>query len=433
MPELTAEEMQKFIGSRKQPDKQYFLDLLDEDKQRAYEELRVRVVMALLKVLYINKLKGKIKEAREEVAALRKEGSDAESYRSVIEANARIRAWRAEIEGYKCFFTEPYFARMDLLDDKEGYNSYYIGKRGDINLEIVDWRAPLARKYYQKSQILFSINQYNYKQILRRALRTENGRFLDYKNEYLNLRDFLTKEEIAKLDICNLNADQLLCARERENCETPYRPYFTLSKADGRVDTLTSIELPRFIASNRTVLSNDGRSYNAHAFLPLLVGCADRMWLTALALDTIFQINPDRSLLPVMAPLRAPTRDEEAPLLHFRGINDRYVWLSCVRRNVTVQLEHMEAGMREDLKIYMYDRKAQTWCEPAYRCRAWSGFEPRYIFTDPLPYGYGLVMLNAMDLVEAYQNDELADERLRQIASTLREDDNPVLMRLKFK
>ena len=42
-------------------------------------------------------------------------------------------------------------------------------------------------------------------------------------------------------------------------------------------------------------------------------------------------------------------------------------------------------------------------------------------------------MLNAMDLVEAYQNDELADERLRQIASTLREDDNPVLMRLKFK
>ena len=253
----------------------------------------------------------------------------------------------------------------------------------------------------------------------------------DFAGNYL--RTLLTKEEMVILDIHNLNADQLLCARERENCETPYHPYFTLSKADGRVDTLTSIEVPRFIASNRTVLSNDGRSYNAHAFLPLLVGCADRMWLTALALDTIFQINPDRSLLPVMAPLRAPTRDEEAPLLHFRGINDRYVWLSWVRRNVTVQLEHMEAGMREDLKIYMYDRKAQTWCEPVYRCRAWSGFEPRYIFTDPLPYGYGLVMLNAMDLVEAYQNDELADERLREIASTLREDDNPVLMRLKFK
>lgn len=253
----------------------------------------------------------------------------------------------------------------------------------------------------------------------------------DFAGNYL--RTLLTKEEIAKLDICNLNADQLLCARERENCETPYRPYFTLSKADGRVDTLTSIELPRFIASNRTVLSNDGPGYNAPVFLSLLVSCADRTWLTAPALDTVFQINPDRSLLPVMAPLRAPTRDEEAPLLQFGGMNDRYIWVSWVRRNVTLQMGNMEAGLQEGTQIYLYDRKTQTWCEPLYRCRAWSGFEPRYIFTDPLPYGYGLVMLNAMDLVEAYQNNELADERLRQIASTLREDDNPVLMRLKFK
>ena len=89
---------------------------------------------------------------------------------------------------------------MDLVDDKEGYNSYYIGKKGDLNLEIVDWRAPLARKYYQKSQIVFSINEYNYKQILRRALRTKNGKFLDFKNEYLSLRGYLTKEEIAGRD-----------------------------------------------------------------------------------------------------------------------------------------------------------------------------------------------------------------------------------------
>lgn len=200
MPELTAEEIQKIVGCHRQPDKQYFLDLLDEDKQRAFEELRVHAVMVLLKIVYLNKLKLKIKEAKEEIAALRSGDFNAESYREVIAANERIRAWRAEIDSYKCFFTEPYFARMDVVDDKEGYNSYYIGKRGDVNLEIVDWRAPLARKYYQKSQICFSINEYNYKQILRRALRTENGRFLDYKNEYLNLRDYLTKEEIAGRD-----------------------------------------------------------------------------------------------------------------------------------------------------------------------------------------------------------------------------------------
>lgn len=58
----------------------------------------------------------------------------------------------------------------------------------------------LARKYYQKSQINFSINDYDYKLILRRALRTANGKLIDFKNEYLSLRDYLSKEEIAGRD-----------------------------------------------------------------------------------------------------------------------------------------------------------------------------------------------------------------------------------------
>lgn len=69
-----------------------------------------------------------------------------------------------------------------------------------MKLEIVDWRAPLARKYYQKSRISFSINQYDYKTILRRALRTKEGRMLDFKNEFLSVRDYLTSEEIGGRD-----------------------------------------------------------------------------------------------------------------------------------------------------------------------------------------------------------------------------------------
>ena len=200
MTDLTYEALHTIINSRKEPDKQFYLDLLDEDVQRAAEEEHIRAVMILLKVCYINKLKEKIAAAQKEAEELRCSEFSAENYREVIGLNAQIKQWRAEIESYKSFFTEPYFARMDVVDDKEGYNSYYIGKKGDLNLEIVDWRAPLARKYYQKSQILFSINEYNYKLILRRALRTRNGKLLDFKNEYLNLKDYLTKEEIAGRD-----------------------------------------------------------------------------------------------------------------------------------------------------------------------------------------------------------------------------------------
>ncbi len=201
MPELTIDQLHNLIKSHKEPDKQFYLDLLDGEKQRAYEDLHVHAVMTLLKVVYINKLKVKIKQNREQIEKIRAEEEfSAENYRIIIELNAQMKGWREEIDSYKGFFTEPYFARMDLVDDKEGYNSYYIGKRGDINLEIVDWRAPLARKYYQKSQINFSINEYDYKLILRRALRTANGKLIDFKNEYLSLRDYLSKEEIAGRD-----------------------------------------------------------------------------------------------------------------------------------------------------------------------------------------------------------------------------------------
>ena len=87
-----------------------------------------------------------------------------------------------------------------MTDDKDGYNSYYIGKHGDEGLEIVDWRAPLARRYYQKSKLTFTINQFNYKLVLRRALRTVSGRVAEFKNEYLSVGDNLTKEEIAGRD-----------------------------------------------------------------------------------------------------------------------------------------------------------------------------------------------------------------------------------------
>lgn len=201
MPELTREEINELLTTRKTADKQFFSDLLDLQKQWEYEQMHIKAVMAFLKSTYINKLKLKIKSDKETIAALRAEEEfSAENYKKIIELNSDISEKNKEIESYKSFFVEPYFARMDLVDNKEGYNSYYIGKRGDINLEIVDWRAPLAKKYYQKSQIAFTINEYDYKLILRRALRTHNGKLLDYKNEYLSVRDYLTKEEIAGRD-----------------------------------------------------------------------------------------------------------------------------------------------------------------------------------------------------------------------------------------
>ena len=195
------EELKKLIDPHKTPDRKFYLDLLDDGVQREVENEHIKAVMLMLKVVYINKLKAKISSCEERRKKLNEsEEHTAENYKSVLELNKRINAYREKINTFKPFFDEPYFARMDLVDDKEGYNSYYIGKKGEQELEIVDWRAPLARRFYQKSNTSFSINDYNYKLILRRALRTGKGKVLDMKNEYLSLKDYLTPEEIAGRD-----------------------------------------------------------------------------------------------------------------------------------------------------------------------------------------------------------------------------------------
>lgn len=195
------EKVKNLINPRKQTDKSFFLDLLDCDKQREYEAAHLKAVTVMLKALYLKKLLTRINAAKDERRAINSAGEhNAEGYRRVLELNVEIRTLENKVRSYKPFFDETYFARMDLVDAKEGYNSYYIGKRGDEGLEIVDWRAPLARRYYQKSLTSFSINDYDYKLILRRAVRTQSGKVLDMKNEYLSVKDYLSEEEIGGRD-----------------------------------------------------------------------------------------------------------------------------------------------------------------------------------------------------------------------------------------
>ncbi|MBR2441471.1 MAG: UvrD-helicase domain-containing protein [Clostridia bacterium] len=198
---FTYAQLIALLEPKKAGDKAWFLSLLEEDKQRAYEDEHLEAVMQMLRVARIRPHKNAVREAKDEIARLEREEKDnAETYRKIKTLLAEIEEEKGKVESYRPFFDEPYFARMDLVDNKEGYNSYYIGKKGDIRLEILDWRTPVARRYYQKSCSSFTFNEYEYKTILRRAIRAKSGRVLDYKNEYLSLRDYLSPEEIADRD-----------------------------------------------------------------------------------------------------------------------------------------------------------------------------------------------------------------------------------------
>ena len=63
-------DVKKILSPSKQPDKAFCLDLLDEDKQRVYEEEHLSAVLKMLKAMYVRKHLDAIKAAREERDAL---------------------------------------------------------------------------------------------------------------------------------------------------------------------------------------------------------------------------------------------------------------------------------------------------------------------------------------------------------------------------
>ena len=196
-----TEQIVKRISPKICADKAWYLSLLDGDAQRVYEEERLSAVLVALKSFYLKRYQKRIALLKEEADGIAsREGYSAEDYRQLLAKKAEIKAEERKLGTFRCFFREPYFARMDVVDGQEGYNSYYIGKKGDVNLEIVDWRAPLAVRYYQKSRVSFKINDYEYIAVLRRALSVKNGKLLGFRNEYLSVKDELSPEEIAGRD-----------------------------------------------------------------------------------------------------------------------------------------------------------------------------------------------------------------------------------------
>ena len=202
MSDITSyENLIRLLEPKKSGDHAWFLSLLNDEEQKKYEEEHLQAVMLALKLIRIRPHERLIKSAKQEIAMLEKDKENqAENYRKIKNLLAEITLREEKIDEFKPFFDEPYFARMDLVDNIEGYNAYYIGKKGDVKLEIVDWRAPLARRYYQKSCSTFKINEYDYKTVLRRAIRAKNGQVLDFKNEYLSLKGYLSEEEIGGRD-----------------------------------------------------------------------------------------------------------------------------------------------------------------------------------------------------------------------------------------
>ena len=109
---------------------------------------------------------------------------DRDRYRFMIHSRDSA---KNEADRFRAYQDSPYFARMEFESNDNDVFEVYVGDEsiGEYSNQIViDWRTELGSAFYSKNQIEFTVNEYQYKLLLRRAVQIKKAKLIDYNTEY---------------------------------------------------------------------------------------------------------------------------------------------------------------------------------------------------------------------------------------------------------
>jgi flagellar assembly factor FliW len=164
-----------------------------------------------------------------------------------------------------------------------------------------------------------------------------------------------------------------------------------------------------------------------HTIIPVESG----FLLTELSSDTIYHLSDDYQLSPYIA--RTPTiQSMEKPIfLLLNTITNRYLFMDMVVREA--DFENLTAFPRTPI-VYDKEEKQVYQCvlvNDDYPNLKQGGIDENRNFKSR-ENATTVIMFQVYELIEAYQKGELKG-KLKEVASKLTDDDNPVLMVAKFK
>ena len=149
--------------------------------------------------------------------------------------------------------------------------------------------------------------------------------------------------------------------------------------------------------------------------------------LTAYSSDTIWLLMPEKTLVPIG--VRTPSAlSMELPIFLLPIKNTPRYYFTYTQKKTD--------GYPE--KMYMVDKKEKQIysLESNFRNKEYDGqevyFYGMFITQASLPANIAVQPISASYLIEAYEKEQLSG-KLKEIASRLNDDDNPVLMIIKFK
>jgi len=215
-------------------------------------------------------------------------------------------------------------------------------------------------------------------------------------------------------DIFNFGRENLICVSRNM--------FSTISKQDGSL--VKNIEIPFEKAKSPVVMRQSGEiSVGLIYRYPSIIPYHDSWILTESSSDTIFRLLPDYSMSPFMVRTPSIQTMEEPEVFLFPSIfTERYYFVESVKKESEFPKTRLMYD-RQEKKIFEYVvyNDDYTYKHPV-------NFE-RSASTDEIAF---CQKIEADDLFDAYKEGQLKG-KLKEIATNLKEEDNPVLMVVKYK
>ena len=238
-------------------------------------------------------------------------------------------------------------------------------------------------------------------------------------------RSFNLPEGVEALAIYNYDADNLMLydmSVYYDEGKPKSKPYYHLviSKQNGEMQK--GIVIPFDVVKAPFVQKGDAVAMAA--VCPIVAW--DRDWLLVeTSTDTVYSYrSADNGLHPVLA--KKPTADPEV-LLTMGVMTERYWFMQTIEKEFD-----FTTGRGFLLGGLVYDKHADEAYEPVVRNTDYEGQRVDLISHPLNSVGVAAFqVLPADELVEAYENGKL-EGGLKEIASTLGEESNPVVMLMKY-
>ena len=241
-----------------------------------------------------------------------------------------------------------------------------------------------------------------------------------------------SEDEVLRYSVVhNYDRNHLICYDATGNFydERPFS-HVVISKQDGRV--IQEIQLP-YKEKKTTTLSfqeGDGR-YTVLVPFESMLPFQGQWILSQPSSDTIYRCLPDFSMIPYI--VRTPSIRSMNPevFLSLDLVTERYIFFTATGKIGKMIGNGLITSPPETSLVY--DRHEKALFEYAVYNGDFSTEKEVSIYAGPINDEIAACRtLDADQLVEAYKKDQLKG-KLKEIASTLDENDNPVVMLIKYK